>query len=57
MPTHRTPEIKGKDEVKTKRADKSKQRMGIRKEKAEAKRVHTRMGWVLSPCRYETPLS
>ena len=45
MPTHRTPEIQGKDEVKAKRTDKSKQRMGIRKEKAEAKRVHTR-GWV-----------
>ena len=34
MPTHRTPEIQGEDEVKTKRADKSKQRMGIRKEEA-----------------------
>ena len=56
MPTHRTPEIQGKDEVKTKRADKSKQRMGLREKKAEAERVHTRVGRILSPCQYETSL-
>ena len=56
MPTHRTPEIQVKDEVKAKRTDKSEQRMGIREEKAEAQRVHTRVGRVLSSREYETSL-
>ena len=56
MPTHRTPEIQSKDEVKSKRTDESEQRMGLREEKAKAERVHRRVGRILSSRQYEASL-
>ena len=56
VPTHRTSKVQGKDEVTTKRTDKSKQWLGLRKEEAETERVHTRMGRLLSPRQNETSL-
>ena len=45
------------DEVKVERTDKSQQRMGICQEKAEAERIHKRLGRLLSPCQYEASLA
>ena len=56
MPTHRTPKIQGKDEVKTKGTDESEQRMGLREEKAKAERVHRRVGRILPHRENETSL-
>lgn len=50
MPTHRTLQVQGEDEVTTKGTDKSEQWVGIREEETEAERIHRRLGRVLSPC-------
>ena len=34
----------------------SEQWLGVWKEEAETERVHTRVGWILPPCRYETSM-
>ena len=57
MPTHGTPQIQSQDEVKAKRTYKSQQRMGTFQEKAEAERIHKRVGRLLSSCQYEASLA
>ncbi len=57
MPTHGASKIQSQDEVKVERTDKSQQRMGICQEKAEAERIHKRLGRLLSPCQYEASLA
>ena len=57
MPTHGAPKIQSQDEVNAQITDKSQQRMGIRREKAKAERIHTRVGRLLSPCQYEASIA
>ena len=57
MPTHGAPKVQSQDEVKIERIDKSQQWVGICQEKAEAERIHTRLGRLLSPCQYEASLA
>ena len=57
MRTHGASKIQSQDEVKVERTDRSQQRMGICQEKAEAERIHKRVGRLLSPCQYEASLA
>ena len=54
MSTHSAPKVQSQDEIKVERIDKSQQWMGICQEKAETRRIHKRMGGLLSPSQYET---
>ena len=57
MPTHGASKIQSQDEVKAQRTDKTQQRIGIRREKAKAERIHMRVGRLLSPCQYEASVA
>ena len=53
MPTDCASQIQSKDESQTKGTYESEQWMGIWKTEAKARGIHTRMGGVLSSCKYE----
>ena len=54
MPACGASESQSQDESQTQGADFPKQWMGICQEKAETRRIHKRMGRLLSPSQYET---